>query len=358
MFLIPRIISSFIIVIVDKRGAEKWELLDEKVVSLLPLDYKLTKVMEKLEETDAKVTEIQRKLNSSGPPSPTPPAPPVGEAPLFSEFTSRGVLSALKDIEIKVNKIADKTLHSPSVPVTSTTHLGSVATGNKNKEDIQQKTLEVVNDVAGKVDFILDKMVVKRHSGKQQSSNDESVEEGGSTMYDDDSDYSPENAGAIQQAEKSFAKLWRRMLQPVRRANKKFDSLDKLLAQLDRVTNASLLRRDADKPLRDDVASLLECCRTNDVGIRGLAKSVESLAARPQPSCVIEADLQLRLQETQTSVVRQLSDFVKDTVGAGVDRVRHTCSTAGGVHHRKKYSSAGSQNGTLTHPKYNQSSSF
>lgn len=306
------------------RGAEKWELLDEKVVSLLPLDYKLNKLMAKLEETDAKVSEIQRKLNTncSGHPilaqQPSATSSTTGsEVPLFSEFTSRGVLSALKDIEVKVNRIAEKT---PTA--------GQVSSSNSRKEDLQQKTLDVVNDVAGKVDFILDKMVIKRHSGgghkQQAASTEEAVGADDTAIYDDDSDYPNPSEG---QAERSFAKLWRRMLQPVRRANRKFESLDKVLSQLERVANASVIqqRRTEDKLLRDDVASALECCRGNDVALRGLIKTIELLAGRTMPSCVEETDLQMRLQQTQTSVVRQLSDLVKEQIGAGVERVRQTC---------------------------------
>lgn len=303
--------------------------------------------MAKLEETDAKVSEIQRKLNGncSGQTSLTPPA---NEAPLFSEFTSRGVLSALKDIEVKVNKIADKTLNAPKAVVSHSTPTGSSV--SKGREDLQQKTLDVVNDVAGKVDFILDKMVVKRHSngggGKQVA--DEPVEEGG-VMYDDDTDYSPNgDGGGTSQAERTFVKLWRRMLQPVRRANRKFESLDRVLAQLDRVANVTMLsqqrRLDDIKPIRDDLASLLDCCRGNDVGLRALTKAIESLAGRPQPSCVAEADLLMRLQETQASVIRQLSVFVKDQVSAGVEHIGYTC---GSMQQRKKLSSA-HQNGTVT----------
>ena len=252
--------------------------------------------------------------------------------PLFSEFTSRGVLSALKDIETKVNKIADRS----STASAGQTSSGSSG-GSGKKDDIQQKTLDVVNDVAGKVDFILDKMVVKRHSGGGKQAVIEEVPGGGdeSSVYDDDSDYPNPSEGGGQAAERSFAKLWKRMLQPVRRANRKFESLDKVLAQLERAVNSSASgiqqRRIEDKLLRDDVSSLLQCCRGNDAGLRGLVKAVESLAARTLPSCVEETDLQMRLQQSSTSVVRQLSDVVKEQIGG----VRQTCDLSGDL--RRKF---------------------
>ena len=339
--------SNIFFLLVD-RGTEKWEILDEKMAVLLPLDDRLSKVMAKLEETDAKVSEIQRKIGSG-----LQASLPV-EAPLFSEFTSRGVLSALKDIEIKVNKMA-----SPAV--------ASAGPGSNRKEEreMQQKTLDVVNDVAGKVDFILDKMqVVKRQSGGKQR--EQSVDEAPEDVYDDgdSSDYpsaGPSSAGdGGAQAERSFVKLWRRMLQPVRRANKRFETLDKVLTQLDKMANSSSVARRDDRELRDDVAALLECCRGNDAGVRGLARSVEALGETiragqtDENRCAAESDLQARLQHTKGELVRQLGDLFKEQISAGVERIRHTC-----VGQRKKslavHGSNGS-NGTSVISRYTPSS--
>ena len=314
---------------------------------LLPLDDRMSKVMAKLEETDAKVSEIQRKIGSG-----LQASLPV-EAPLFSEFTSRGVLSALKDIEIKVTKMA-----SPAV--------ASAGPGGNRKEEreMQQKTLDVVNDVAGKVDFILDKMqVVKRQSGGKQR--EQSVDEAPEDVYDDgdSSDYpsaGPSSAGdGGAQAERSFVKLWRRMLQPVRRANKRFETLDKVLTQLDKMANSSSVARRDDRELRDDVAALLECCRGNDAGVRGLARSVEALGETiragqtDENRCAAESDLQARLQHTKGELVRQLGDLFKEQISAGVERIRHTC-----VGQRKKSLAVhgSSSNGTSVISRYTPSS--
>ena len=323
------------------RGAEKWELLDEKVGSLLPLDYKLTKLMTKLEETDARVAEMQKKINSCsvsvGGSTPVSGFSSIvsgtagSETPLFSEYTSRGVLSALKDIEMKVNKIAAGSAGASGVAGSGSSGSASNGRGVNKAEDLQQKTLDVVNDVAGKVDFILDKMVVKRHSGgggsrhmaDDASSSIAAVDD--SSAYEDDDDYSSSSGG-----ERNFVKLWRRMLQPVRRANRKFESLDKVLAQLERAANVSLQQHRRDeghcKSARDDVSSVLDCCRNGDTVQRALIKTVETLntnirtgtiasnSASTSSSCVAESDLQLRLQQTQSSIVRQLSDVVKDQI--------------------------------------------
>lgn len=316
------------------------------MATLLPMDDRLSKLMTKLEETDAKVAEIQRKIGANGAGLQTTST--VAEAPLFSEFTSRGVLSALKDIEIKVNKMAaDKTAGAA----------GSALTGNR---EIQQKTLDVVNDVAGKVDFILDKMVVKR-----QQNGGKTADEASEDVYDDgDSDY-PSGPGGegggsgMNQAERSFVKLWRRMLQPVRRANRRFETLDKVLTQLDKVANASSVARRDDRQLRDDVAALLECCRGNDAGVRGLARSVEALGETVRAGqtdenrCAAESDLQARLQHTKGELVRQLGDLFKEQMSAGVERIRQTC-----IGQRKKshHPVQGGPNGTSV--RYNNSNSF
>ncbi|KAI9554401.1 fibrinogen and fibronectin [Daphnia sinensis] len=322
------------------RGAEKWEILDEKMATLMPLDDRLTKLMIKLEETDARVAEIQRKINTPGANGGLSTSS-VGEAPLFSEYTSRGVLSALKDIEIKVNKIATSD-HSPG----TNQERSVLISGRKEELELQKKTYDVVNDVAGKVDFILDKMSTtgkRQNGGKQQMA--QSMDDNSEDVYDDgDSDYpsgsaAGDNGGAgpstgINQAERAFVKQWRRMLQPVRRANQRFNSLDKVFGQLDKIANTSsmVVRRDAEiRQLKDDVAALLECCRGNDVGLRGLTRSVEALGEAvkagqtDENQCVSEADLQTRLKHTQSELIRQMGDSFKEQMTSGVERIRQTC---------------------------------
>jgi hypothetical protein len=59
-------------------------LLDGKVSSLLEVDYKVERVVEKLGETDHKLAAIGKALDEQK------------DGPLFGEFTTRGVLSTLK----------------------------------------------------------------------------------------------------------------------------------------------------------------------------------------------------------------------------------------------------------------------
>ena len=310
--------------------------------------------MAKLEETDARVAEIQKKINSgsvsvsgSVQGSSGSSGPVAGsETPLFSEYTSRGVLSALKDIEMKVNRIAAGGSSGMAGTSSGSSFAASNGRGVNKAEDLQQKTLDVVNDVAGKVDFILDKMVVKRHSGSRghmaddASSSIAAVDD--SSAYEDDDDYSSSSSSG---GERNFVKLWRRMLQPVRRANRKFESLDKVLAQLERAANVSLQQQRRDdghcKSARDDISSALDCCRNGDATLRALIKTVETLnsnirsgsfgtnsGSSSSMACVAESDLQLRLQHTQSAIIRQLSDLVKD-------QVRQSCSSiSSGPHQR------------------------
>jgi hypothetical protein len=59
-------------------------LLDGKVSSLMEVDYKVERVVEKLGETDHKLAAIGKALDDQK------------DGPLFGEFTTRGVLSTLK----------------------------------------------------------------------------------------------------------------------------------------------------------------------------------------------------------------------------------------------------------------------
>jgi hypothetical protein len=323
--------------------------LDEKVAALMPLEYKLEKLMERLEETDSKVSDIQRKINlAPPPPTATSAPPPAGsEAPLFSEFTSRGVLSALKDIEIKVNKLVEtcSSQKSISVPAVSKQPDSCV-------NELGKKTYELVNDVAGKVDFIVDKFVVKRPNKP-----DEAVED---NVYDDtNDDYSTgnlsanNNAGELSganQAERAFVKLWRRMLQPVRRANRRFENLDKVLLNLDKLINASLQVNSRDArghqvtAMQEDVTSVLQCCRANDVGVRAVARSIEVLSdnfhVQMGERCVREVDLQHRLQLSKMDMIQQVRETVREAMNVTLDRVdervRQSCLHSGKLNQRKK----------------------
>lgn len=240
-------------------------MIDEKVANLQPLDYKLNKIMTKMDEMETRVDEIHRKVmagSSAAPSASVQPAQTSVEAPLFSEYTGRGVLSALRDIEVKVNQLAERP-------------------GAGSSRELEQQTLEIVNDVAGKVDIILDKVLVRRAGGKEEGPPED-------VSYDDnDPDYlnastttttTNGEGSAGHQTERSLVKLWRRMLQPVRRANRKFDSLDRVLNQLERAANASVVQRRDDTQLLDDMSSLLECCSRNEVEVRSLSQKVELLA--------------------------------------------------------------------------------
>ena len=188
-------------------------------------------------------------------------------------------------------------------------------------------------------------------------------------------------------------KQWRRMLQPVRRANRKFDSLERVLSQLERAANASVAQRRDDAQLLDDVSSLLECCSRNEVELRSLSLKVELLATSVRDGqeaidqrmaaavragqesadqrcsaavrasqeaadqrCLAslragleavdtrctaairagqeaaeqrtssEADqTQARIQQTQTALVNQIGEVVKEQVALGVERIKQSC---------------------------------
>ena len=123
-------------------------------------------MMSKLEDTDARIAEMYRMLSGKvamvAPPlPPPPPPPPTPETPLFSEYTSRGVLSALKEIEVKVNGLAGDVRAESGC--------------NAVERDARSRTLALLNDIAAKVDVILDH-VIHRDGGANDAADDEDDE--------------------------------------------------------------------------------------------------------------------------------------------------------------------------------------
>ncbi|XP_065565465.1 angiopoietin-related protein 3-like [Artemia franciscana] len=235
------------------RGYDKWEAMSDKVSQLPGTEVTLNKILNRLDEVDRKFIDIQRRLNSTNR-SEVPP--------LLPEFASRGVLSTLKEIEVKVTRVVD-----------SNKQCGHVSDGNMMRE-----ILTVVNDMAGKVDFLVDKVPVKRNARDEYmdvDSLDEDYPEQGS--YDEDLKKNPE---------KEFIKVWRKMVHPFRKANKKFETMDRLLIEMEKFVNASnIVTRDSPllSEIQNDVIQINQCCKNNDFylknGIKTLETALDSVGA-------------------------------------------------------------------------------
>ena len=88
--------------------------------------------------------------------------------------------------------------------------------------------------------------------------------------------------------------------------------------------------------VQEDVVSLLQCCRANDVSIRAVAASVQQLSdnlnARLADQCVDQMDLQQRLQQSQQEILRQVRQSQAELANA--TRLELVGGARSTLHHR------------------------
>lgn len=83
------------------REQEKLLDIDNKLTTLLGLEYKIERVLEKLDTFDNKLLELVEKIeNSENPQTQNSP-----KETIWNEFAGIGVLSTLKNIENKIDKL-------------------------------------------------------------------------------------------------------------------------------------------------------------------------------------------------------------------------------------------------------------
>ena len=107
-----------------------------------------------------------------------------------------------------------------------------------------------------------------------------------------------ESAGSLLPAERAFLRMLRRMLDPSQRNQRRPEAapavdralektLERMAGQLESMVNATWQafeerRKEAEATdtIQEDVAALLDCCKVNDLGVRGLVKSLEALTSK------------------------------------------------------------------------------
>nr|CAD7259982.1 unnamed protein product [Timema shepardi] len=250
------------------RGQNKLLLVDGKVNSLLSLDYKMERMLEKMEEADDKLNSLGKTLESQS------------SGPLFSEFATRGALSTLKLIERKVDRIygglaqygkptaAHPGGHKPNK------HRGDLAGGeesSKGKLVIRCNTPiiveELLKDVSSKVDVIFDKVsqeeedviLLKTALGDMQSTSSEGVEE---------LNQPPEM--------KLLDKLWKRLTSPSKKTARALEGLESSVRFLGNTT--SILMQDQAAVLD----RLVTCCHRTGVELGTFTGNTELLLKRTE----------------------------------------------------------------------------
>nr|CAD7428241.1 unnamed protein product [Timema monikensis] len=250
------------------RGQNKLLLVDGKVNSLLSLDYKMERMLEKMEEADDKLNSLGKTLESQS------------SGPLFSEFATRGALSTLKLIERKVDRIYGGLAqygkptaghpggHKPNK------HRGDLAGGeesSKGKLVIRCNTPiiveELLKDVSSKVDVIFDKVsqeeedviLLKTALGDMQSTSSEGVEE---------LNQPPEM--------KLLDKLWKRLTSPSKKTARALEGLESSVRFLGNTT--SILMQDQAAVLD----RLVTCCHRTGVELGTFTGNTELLLKRTE----------------------------------------------------------------------------
>lgn len=296
------------------RGQEKMVLLDGKVSSLLEVDYKVERVVEKLGETDHKLAAIGKALDDQK------------DRPLFGEFTTRGVLSTLKLIERKVDRLQGGLVQH----VASHHHHGNGKSGLKSvrhanggssrKNDTLADCLtcgeetplggrgklmircntpviveELMRDVASKVDVIFDKIsrADEEEVLKLRSAVDESVEE-------------------VREPHeiKLLDKLWKRLTSPHKKTVRALEAVEKTIRTASNTTAALW---------EDQMAmfeQLLSCCQDTRRGVRVFVGDADLLLKKVEGTRINIAFQDEQRTEALQSHFKQQREFLENVVAS------------------------------------------
>lgn len=202
---------ELIIIISYFRAQEEILSLERKVNEFSNVEYKIDKILKRLEVLEESLDVMNKKLENTD----------QFRDNLFSEFTTRGILSTLKVIERKLDRML----------VASQGANGKAALMRKNSEETKGRLTikcntppiveELLQDVASKVDIIFDKMNTEDNSSNQ--------EEFDSDDYMDDQNYLNEDVASPNANSdlKLINKVWKRINQPWKQARRLLEQLDK-----------------------------------------------------------------------------------------------------------------------------------
>ncbi|GJQ73785.1 hypothetical protein Trydic_g18725 [Trypoxylus dichotomus] len=197
---------------------EKLFNLDTKLSFVSNLDYKLDSVLKKLQEIEESLNTIPKKIEEKR----------QGET-LFGEFATRGILSTLKLIEKKLDKV----------------HLtGQNLMLKQNKNDEFKTRLvkcnnpanleEILRDISSKVDVIFDKI----------SEKDETSESGNDDYFEDQQFGSGDVSDEIKSDSdvRLLRKLLKRIGLPCKQSSKMFDNIMVKLIEIENSTGVIIKR--------------------------------------------------------------------------------------------------------------------
>ncbi|XP_015512430.2 uncharacterized protein LOC107218903 isoform X1 [Neodiprion lecontei] len=225
------------------RGQEKMIVLDTKVSQLMNLEYKLERVAANLQETSRRIHQLEAPKD-----------------PLMGEFAVRGVLSTLKNVERKVDRVQ-----------TGIQGIGTTLKQKKKRNETEEASgklvircntppavEEALQDVQAKVDLVYDKLLSETDSNEL---NDQ-----------------PESSDLPQAEAKLLNRLWKRLMVPQRKMIKSLDAIEDLL----RGSNATGVscHGDLDENLNRDIEELSSCCRASSHRVSSFVENAETLMKR------------------------------------------------------------------------------
>ncbi|XP_012264272.2 uncharacterized protein LOC105690770 isoform X2 [Athalia rosae] len=225
------------------RGQEKMVVLDTKVSQLMNLEYKLERITSRLEETSQRIQQLESPRD-----------------PLMGEFATRGVLSTLKIVERKVDRVQTG-IHSIG------TNLKSRKKKNETEEASGKLVIrcntppaveEALQDVQAKVDLVYDKLVSEPESNE---------------LHDQ-----PDTSDLPRTEAKLLNKLWKRLLAPQRKMTKSLETIESLVRGMNNTNSCH--NGDSDDDLDHDIQELLSCCRASSHRVNSFAENAETIMKR------------------------------------------------------------------------------
>ncbi|XP_065335436.1 angiopoietin-related protein 7-like isoform X2 [Cloeon dipterum] len=251
------------------RGQERFEQFDTKMNELLGShEAQLQRVSSRLDEMDTRLAAIAKSVEEN-----TASSEPA--APLLGEFATRGVLSTLKGIEKKVDKLVAQAKAEEKLLEKNSAH----------KCQAPSVLEALLQDVASKVDVIFDRL----------------PEEGEAEIRGGD------------------LRVWRRMASPLRRTWRALESVERAVRSAED-TNVQLkkghdhLLRVANHTLRY-AAQGSECCRklreeTHNASVRSTNSCIAAVSAGTETSLRNMRDLFANASQE----IEHLEDLILDNI--------------------------------------------
>ncbi|XP_067012693.2 uncharacterized protein [Anabrus simplex] len=250
------------------RGHEKMELMDGKLNSLLNLDYKIERIVNKIIESDNKLANLGKSMENHREGS-----------PLFGDVATRGVVSTLRIIERKLDRL-HLGFNQFNNHINSHSRIPSGGRGSHWKPGIRREDIltpegdestssihsagrgkliircnapvvieELLRDVASKVDVMFDKMVAG-----QDKEGAEHLEDHHGGQHTNELRELSEN--------KLLDRLWKRMTSPYKKTARALEALE---ATIRSAVNASSALWDDQVAMSDQ---LLSCCMDTSKHVR------------------------------------------------------------------------------------------